>query len=126
MFGEKAGAERFAGALNQFVVTKLTGKRRNFWVVHTKGEIAVSILITELTKLNIKGDEQVDIVRDIRRAEVLTKDEWEDVARQQATNGITTFAWGSPDAKIELHKAMKDGGAASRILAYEKVQNGEM
>lgn len=49
MFGQEPGNERRMGAMNQSVVTKLESNDATYFVLHTKGENARSVFITEIT-----------------------------------------------------------------------------
>lgn len=50
MFGQQPGEERRQGVMNQSVVTKLDAGNVAYYVLHTRGENPVSILIQELEK----------------------------------------------------------------------------
>ncbi len=50
MFGQEPGAERRHGVMNQHIVTKLEADDVAYFVLHTRGEDARSVLISALTK----------------------------------------------------------------------------
>lgn len=115
MFGATPGDERFKGKLNQYVVTKLHGVRRSYWVLHLRGEDPISILIMELVKLKTSADDQLALVSDIKEHKTLTDRQW------QAADGslIDVFAWGTKDKKIDIHREVEKWPLTSKVLGYE-------
>ena len=114
MFGEKPGDERFKGPLNQYVVSKLTGVKRSYYVMHTRGEDPTSILITALTRMKTPGDELLALGSDITECRTFTAAEWLTVSCREV------LAWGVADKKVFLHEELKGSAATSRVLGYEK------
>jgi hypothetical protein len=114
MFGSKSGEERFKGALNQYVVTKLSGTRRSYYVFHTRGEDPTSILIAALVIIKTSADDQLDLVSSIKERRTFTASAWNTVSCCEV------LLWGHKDQKVFLHEEVTKGGAVSRVLGYEK------
>lgn len=121
MFGEKSGEEQYQGVMNQYVVSKLSGAERNYWVFHKRGENAVSVLIQELTKLKLKDEHFVRIVRSVQTTHQLTVIEWESIREQQADRDPPEdiFGWGT-DKPVLLHKEVSSSPDKSRVIGWEK------
>lgn len=122
MFGVKPGEERFQGTLNQFVITKLTGKPTSYWVLHTKGEDAVSVLINALALAKMDTESMMTVVQSLQ-LHMLSQMEWAAVKVQQES-GLIVYAWGSAEDRINLHDVLNNlwtlRKVSSRVLGYEK------
>lgn len=124
MFGAPPGMERHIGVLNQYVVTKLDTRESIYYIFHTRGENATSVLIASLSAHMRKQcpdlpQREIDemrvtpIVRTIYKAQQFDAQEFER-AKQES---ITRF--GSSSA-VELGKAVGEA-KSSCVLGYTKV-----
>lgn len=116
MFGTKPGEERFQGKLNQFVITKLTGDSKNYWVIHTKGEEAISILISAMALMKMDTEQMIDAVKNLQ-VHLLSQMEWIAMKVQQES-GLVVYGWGTKE-KINLHDVVNKGISSSRVIGYE-------
>ena len=112
MFGEKAGDEQFQGELNQYVVSKLIGDKKTFWVFHKRSEVPTSILIHALTNLKTHIVKMVAIVSSIKKSEQLDEKSW------QALSDFEIEPWyGSKQPQsVKIHEQVNSGTATSRML----------
>jgi len=114
MFGAKPGEERFQGALNQYVVTKLSGAHRSYYVLHTRGEDPSSILIAEFTKLKTSPDDLHSLISSITERHMFSSSEW------FAASSREVIAWGSEDKRVFLKDEITKSKLTSSIIGYEK------
>lgn len=121
MYGAEPGKERNQGVMNQHVVTKLTRhgtKYSAFWILHTRGENAVSILIATLRDMKAPPDVINDCVRTIVLEHQLTEREWNAIADQDGD----VFEWGSETKLVKLHIAVA-AAKTSSVVGYEKASD---
>lgn len=114
MFGSKPGLEQSLGRMNQLVISKFDGPKMVFWIMHTRAEMAMSVLIDALKKdIPQQEDEylQIKMLTVPFASETLSAKEFDAVADRQV------LVWGSKTEK----KTLKDltSALSSRVLGYE-------
>lgn len=123
MFGAKAGEERFQGKLNQFVVTRLSGKSRAYWIFHTRGEDPMSVLVSALKEQDLPEDDVLRLGSAVKERQTLNEKDWNAVAQQQTDcNVVLQWGKGVDAPKVDLHKAVQTGAATSRVLGWESFE----
>lgn len=115
MFGEQPGAEVREGKLNQHVVTKLVSPKRTYWVLHTKGEDPVSVLITALTKQKIESVDLLRMVSLIHSKVPLNARVF------NAVRETEVLTWGTSAPSVL--GTLADKAVDSCVLAYEKADD---
>jgi len=125
MFGSEPGAERRQGAMNQHIVSRLLTRKFGYWVLHTRGESAVSVLIAALTKeakqvkkMSVEDStlwvlEMVSTIEDVKP--YLTKEQFDEAKE------LVMTVWGTvKTTTLEVAAASATG---SCVLGY--CHNGE-
>lgn len=79
MFGQEAGAERNQGKMNEFVVTKRSGKAKAFWILHRRGESSTSVLIVALVDVGMKDMDINATVVELKDEVTFTLATWSNV-----------------------------------------------
>jgi hypothetical protein len=97
MFGNHPGVERRQGVLNQHIVTRLDSVRRIYWVMHTRGEDPVSILIAALQALvnakKLKNEELLNLVSAIGTRQSFEERDAFDRVKREKVQGWTTMTF---------------------------------
>lgn len=119
MFG--AVDEVREGIMHQHIVSKAIAYKRVYWIFHTRGEDAVSVLLTDLNKQIVAKSISHESVNKLITAITSTVaiKELQSYERIASTHVI---AWGTgqPEAVLDdLVRAAK----GSCVLGYEKTEN---
>lgn len=129
MFGQVAGAERNLTPLNQHVVTRVDHVGRVFWVLHTRAEDPVSVLIMAFNKdvqeKRITADYVLELISHIRSYKTFhTKEEYASISDTKVCAWGKGYSFDENGPTTELAKLGKLVAACkgSCVVAWEKQQ----